>query len=400
MNLPLQGIRVVEVAAWTFVPAAGALLADLGADVIKIEPPTGDPQRGLANMLNLSSNGPNPFTEVPNRGKRSVTLDLTNPGGRETLLKLAANADVFLTSYLPQLRRKLRIDVDDVRAVAPGIVYVRGSGWGSEGPMAETGGYDLASAWASSGMAYRLTPPGGEPPFQPPAYYDLQGANTIAGAIAMALFKRERTGEPSEVDVSLLNVGMWSLAPDIVGAPYVDDFMRLDRKAPGNPITNGYRTSDGRWLYLVLLQADRFWAELCGVLDRPDLVEHTKFANAMVRFENRVECVEILDAVFASRTLDQWRERFHGFSGVWAPVLSFLDLHEHAQVAANGYLPEIDDGAGAAFRLVSPPMHFDGVHSAPRTRAPELGQHTEDVLLEAGLDWDEISALREQGALG
>ncbi len=400
MNLPLQGIRVVEVAAWTFVPAAGALLADLGADVIKIEPPTGDPQRGLANMLNLSSNGPNPFTEVPNRGKRSVTLDLTNPGGRETLLKLAGNADVFLTSYLPQLRRKLRIDVDDVRAVAPGIIYVRGSGWGSEGPMAETGGYDLASAWASSGMAYRLTPPGGEPPFQPPAYYDLQGANTIAGAIAVALFKRERTGEPSEVDVSLLNVGMWSLAPDIVGAPYVDDFMRLDRKAAGNPITNGYRTGDGRWLYLVLLQADRFWAELCGVLDRPDLVDHPKFANAMVRFENRVECVEVLDAVFASRTLDQWRERFHGFSGVWAPVLSFVDLHEHEQVAANGYLPEIDDGAGSPFRLVSPPMHFDGVHSAPRTRAPELGQHTEDVLLEAGFEWDEISALREQGALG
>ena len=209
MSKPLEGVRVLEVAAWTFVPAAGAILADLGADVIKVEPPTGDPQRALKNLLNLDKNGPNPFNEVPNRGKRSITVDLTKPEGRDVVLKIAATSDVFLTSYLPEARKKLRLEVDDVRAANPNIIYVRGSGWGSKGPMKNTGGYDLAAGWATSGFAQRLLDSIGDdaPPPQPPAFYDLQGGNTIAGATAMALFKRERTGETSIVDVSLMNVG-------------------------------------------------------------------------------------------------------------------------------------------------------------------------------------------------
>ena len=147
MSQPLAGVRVLEVAAWTFVPAAGAILADLGAEVIKVEPPSGDPQRALKNMLNLDKNGPNPFNEVPNRGKKSITIDLSNPAGHEVLMKIAAVSDVFLTSYLPEVRAKLKLDVEDVRAVNPNIIYVRGSGWGSHGPMSNTGGYDLAAGW-------------------------------------------------------------------------------------------------------------------------------------------------------------------------------------------------------------------------------------------------------------
>jgi formyl-CoA transferase len=400
MAKPLDGVRVLEVAAWTFVPAAGAILADLGADVIKVEPPSGDPQRGLVNMMSLGIRGPNPFDEVPNRGKRSITLDLKNDAGREALLRIAKGCDVFLTSYLPELREKLRIDVADVRAVHPGIVYVRGSGWGSRGPMRDRGGYDLAAAWATSGMAEHLMRPKDGPAPMPAAFFDLQGANTIAGAIGMALFKRERTGEPSVVDVALMNVGMWTMSPGIVSAPYVERPPMLTRADAPNPIVNWYETKDGRWIYLVLLQADRFWSELCGILERPDLADDPRFENAGVRFQNRRACVAELDATFAGRTLAEWTERLQALSGVWAPALRYRELHEHPQVDANGFLAEVTGRDGQAFKLVAPAMHFDETPTAPAGPAPELGQDTETVLVEAGLDWDEIAKLRERGGLG
>jgi crotonobetainyl-CoA:carnitine CoA-transferase CaiB-like acyl-CoA transferase len=403
MSKPLSGVKVLEVAAWTFVPAAGAILADMGADVIKVEPPTGDPQRGLKNMLNLDENGPNPFNEIPNRGKRSITLDLRKPEGLALLKKIAETADVFLTSYLPEDRTRLGIDIEDIRAVNPNIIYVRGSGWGSTGPMADVGGYDMAAAWATSGLAYRLTQPGAPdgPPPQPAAFFDLQGGNTLAGATAMALFKREKTGETSVVDVSLMNVGMWTMAPDIVSAPYQASHMLPVRTSPGNPITNWYKTADNRWLYLVCLQADRFWGELCtDVLDRPDLVADPRFENMAVRFQNKEVCVQILDEVFAARPLSEWKDRLATFSGVWAPVLTFRELHEHPQVIPNGFMPEVEDGAGVKFRLVASPMQFDQENSVPQGAAPELGQQTEEILLEVGYDWDAIGELRESGVLG
>jgi crotonobetainyl-CoA:carnitine CoA-transferase CaiB-like acyl-CoA transferase len=226
---PLEGVRVVEVANWTFVPAAGAALADLGADVIKVEAPNGDPQRALRNLLNLAEDGPNPFLEVPNRGKRSFTADLTSEEGRRVLARVVAAADVFMTSNLAPVRQKLGIEVEDMRAANPNIIYVRGTGWGAHGPMADVGGYDVACGWATSGMAYKMCVEEG-PLAQPPGFFDLQGANTIAGAVGMALFKRERTGETSVIDVSLMNVGMWATAPDIL-APAV-----LGQSRRGGPI--------------------------------------------------------------------------------------------------------------------------------------------------------------------
>ena len=398
MSKPLEGVRVVEVAAWTFVPAAGAVLADLGADVIKVEPPNGDPQRGLKNLLNIDPGAVNPFVEMPNRGKRSITLDLSTSGGREALLRLCEQADVFLTSYLPAVRAKLGIDVDDVMARNPRIVYGRGSGWGDEGPMREVGGYDLAAGWATSGMASEMTSPTGEPNFQPRAFFDLMGGNAIAGAISAALFQRERTGRGDVVDVALMNVGMWAMSMGITAADAPP--MVQDRRRPGNVLSSVYPTQDGRWIYFVCLQSDRFWPELCALIGAPHLATDPRYVDADARFANQEECVRDLDAVFTTRTFAEWRETLHNFSGVWAPVLDFTEVARHVQVEPNGFLPEVKGNDGATFRLVAPPARFGGQPTTPQGPAPEVGQHTELVLMESGFEWDEIEKLRASGALG
>jgi crotonobetainyl-CoA:carnitine CoA-transferase CaiB-like acyl-CoA transferase len=401
VSKPFRGVKVVEVAAWTFVPGAGAIMADLGADVIKVEPPEGDPQRALRNPLNIEGTGANPFLEIPNRGKRSIVLDLTTNGGREVLKRLVSDADVFLTSYLPRQRARLGIDAPELHRRNPGLIYVKGSGWGSKGPMVDVGGFDSAAAWSTAGTAYKLTGRNANGPVtQPAAFYDLQGSNSIAGAVAMALFRRERTGEGAVVDVSLLATGMWAMGPDIAAAPFAGDVLSADRTETANPIVNYYRTKDGRWINLVCLQADRFWPELCRLIDRPDLVDDLRFADASARSGNRQACIAELDRTFAERTLTEWRGVLARFSGVWAPALAPSEVHDHVQVTHNGYLQQIVTSDGTSFRLVAPPYQFEGQAATPAGPAPELGQHSEEVLRSAGLDSDSITALREQGAFG
>lgn len=402
MTGPFQGVRVIEVAAWTFVPGAGAIMADLGADVIKVEPPTGDPQRGLRNGLNVDDSAPNPFLQVPNRGKRSITLDLGSPEGVSTLHRLAESADVFLTSYLPKVRAKLGIDAADLLAINPRLVYVRGSGWGSAGPLANAGGFDAAAAWSAAGIQYKLTPPGADQPApQPAAFFDLQGSSAIAGAVAMALFRRERSRQGGTVDVSLLATGMWTMSPDLAAsAAGSGELPRPNRYEAPNPIVNSYRTHDDRWINLVCLQSDRFWTELCELVGRAELATDPRFHDAAARFVNRAACVAELDLAFITRTLDEWRDVLAAFSGVWSAAATFEEVCDSPQVEDNGYLPEITGADGRPFRVVAPPYQFDDTPTTPAGPAPEIGQHTEEVLLESGWDWDAISELRDSGALG
>jgi crotonobetainyl-CoA:carnitine CoA-transferase CaiB-like acyl-CoA transferase len=306
-----------------------------------------------------------------------------------------------LTSYLPAVRKKLRIDVDDFRSENPGLIYVRGSGWGSKGTMTDVGGFDAAAAWSAAGTQYKLTEPGAAQPVpQPAAFFDLQGSSAIAGAVAMALFRRERTGRGAVIDVSLLSTGMWTMGPDITAAPYSGELPRPDRRAPGNPIVNAYRTKDDRWINLVCLQADRYWAELCALIGREDLAIDERFTDTARRFANRTECVAELDTAFASRTLAEWQDVLANFTGVWSASATFAEIHQSKQVAANGYLPEVTGNDGTPFRLVAPPYQFDEHAAAPRGPAPELGQHTEEVLLDSGFSWEDVEAHRAAGALG
>lgn len=401
---PLAGVRVVEVASWTFVPAAGAVLAEWGADVVKVERlEGGDPQRGLiaTGVVPEAESGVDYLIEQPNHNKRSLALDLKHPEGRRVLLDLCARSDVFLTNWLPGPRRRAGIDVADVRAANPDIIYVRGTGQGVRGPDAERGGYDGSAFWARAGMVDQLTTaddPYG--PTQPPAFGDLIGGQTIAGGIAAALFRRATTGVPSVVDVSLLGIGMWMMSPGIVSqrGRTGPSLRPPTREEAPNPVANRYRTRDGRVVHLVMLQAGRFWPEVARAIGRPDLADDPRFADAEALRRHHPEARAVLEQAFGARTLEGWRTVLEGVDGVWAVAQTPAEVHHDPQAAANGYLAEVPSGEGPAFRLVSNPVQFDEAPAA-LTAAPAFGEHTEEILAELGLDTEAVLALKIAGAV-
>jgi crotonobetainyl-CoA:carnitine CoA-transferase CaiB-like acyl-CoA transferase len=402
----MKGVRVLEVAQFWFVPSAGAVLADWGADVIKVEHPVrGDGQRGLASSgVAARLGGVDFLVQQPNRGKRSVGIDLASAAGRELLYRLAEQSDVFLTNFLPEARQRLGIDVEHIRARNPRVVYVRGHGQGDLGPEREAGGYDATAFWNRGGIAAALTTPEmSEPPYQRAAFGDGIGGMTIAGGIAAALFHRERTGEAKVVDVSLLSTAMWVLSPDIVASKLMPSGSQqlpfAPRTARFNPVVNNYKTRDGRWLILVHLQPDRYWADFCRRIGRPDMIDDPRFADAKARFTHREACIAELDAAFAQRTLAEWREAFDGMEGPWAPTQTARELHDDRQAVANGYIQEVDGGARGRFPLVRSPVQFDGARAELR-RGPEIGEHTDEVLSERlGLSMEQLLELKAVGAI-
>ncbi|MGE2734205.1 CaiB/BaiF CoA transferase family protein [Mycolicibacterium vaccae] len=399
----LRGVRVLEVAAWTFVPSAGAVLAEWGAEVIKVEPREGgDPQRGLVTMGIVDEGGGsvNYMIEIPNRGKKSIGVDLSTPGGQDVVRELAKSCDVFLTSYLPGRRKKMGIDVDDIRGVNPDVVYVRGSGHGPQGPDADKPGYDGVSYWARGGIATVLSEEADELVRSRPAFGDLLGGMTIAGGIAAALYRKATTGEGSVVDVSLLGLAAWNLSPDVAvsqihGGGAIPKYGHAD--AP-NPLVGTYRTKDGRWVQLMMLQLDKFYAEAMSAIGLPELVEDPRFAEPGPRYQNRVELIALLDEAFAQRTLQEWRQALGGISGAWGVVQTPGELCSDPAVTANGYIAQTATMNGVPYALPTNPVQFDEQAVVP-PGAPEHGQHTEEVLMDAGLTWEQIEKYKEAGAI-
>jgi crotonobetainyl-CoA:carnitine CoA-transferase CaiB-like acyl-CoA transferase len=399
-----QGVRVVELAQWVFVPVAGALLADWGAEVIKIEPPeTGDGYRGLVTQgIDQQTNQINQAMEMANRGKRSIGLDVRTREGKEVLLELIGSADIFLTSYLPASLAKLGVTVDELRAVNPRIIYARGTGFGVRGPDANTGAYDATAFWARGGLGATLTPAGLPSPIgQRGAFGDRNAAVQLAFAMAGALFRRERTGEPSVVDVSLLATAMWTLASDVISA-LQGNFRAAPpagaARAAANPLVSPYATKDGRFVSLVFLQADRYWPDLCRAMGLSDLADDPRFSDITARATHGEECAALLDEKFASRTLDEWRAAFEGETFPWAPFQVVPELIDDPQSVANGYIGTVDVDGGEPFRLPTGAVQFDERPPVLR-RGPELGQDTELLLLDLGHDWDDIEKLKDAGVI-
>jgi crotonobetainyl-CoA:carnitine CoA-transferase CaiB-like acyl-CoA transferase len=395
-----DGVRVVELAQWVFVPVAGALLADWGADVIHIEPLSGDPYRGLITQgIGAGKGGVNLSMALANRGKRSLALDVRNEQGLAALHRLLGSADVFLTNLRPKALQRLGLDEDTVRERYPRLIFARGHGYGVRGPDADNAGYDGSAFWARGGLAHILTPPSLDYPIsQRGAMGDRNGAMALAFGVAAALLRRERTGTGGVVDVSLLATAMWTLSSDVLatlgGTP---PQVAPGRAAMPNPLVCTYRTKDGRHIQLMFLEADRYWPDFCRVVEREHLLADPRYGDLKTRAENSPSLMAELDAMFAERTYEEWKSVLAALDAPWAPVQAVTELVDDPQVAANGYVADVEEG-GVPYQLPNVPVQFDG-HPAVLTRAPEHGEHTETILLDLGYDWDEIGALRDAGAI-
>jgi crotonobetainyl-CoA:carnitine CoA-transferase CaiB-like acyl-CoA transferase len=404
MNI-LEGIKVVDLTMWAFVPSAGGVLAQWGADVVKVESPKApDPMRLLGGSLEPGA--ASALFKHYSRGKRSIALDLATDEGREVLYKLVAEADVFLTSYLPATRKKLKVDVDDIRAINPKIIFARGSGQGPKGPDAERGAYDGITWWGRGGLAQSTMDVAGvDWPTGMIGHGDGMSGMTLVSGILAALLQRERTGKSVLVDGSLLGTAIWFNGMALISSQVAPPIERKPAKAtppPGreNGLANmgPYQTKDNRFLTLGLLgdpQPD--WVDLCEHLERPDLATDERYANAAARFTNRSELIAIFDEIFASQTLEEWKKRLATLKGVWAPLQYPEELFDDPQTIANGFLRHVDYPDGG-LKIPAPPILFDEDPGDPAP-APDFAAHTDEVLREVGIDEGEIARLRDLGAI-
>lgn len=403
----MQGVRVLEVAQFTFVPAAGGILADWGADVIKIEHPVrGDTQRGFLNMGGVTLDPlRHTLVEHPNRGKRSVGIDVSTPEGQEVLYELAKTADVFLTNYLPQVRQKNKFDIEHIRAVNPNIIYARGSALGDKGPEREVGGFDGTCFWARSGIAHAMTPEEMPGPLGQgiPAFGDSIGGMFIAGGISSALYHREKTGEAVELDVSLLSTAWWASGAVISQGMETGILTRNTMPQSGgnakNPFMGNYWTSDGGTINLCIVSPTGLIRDTFEHVGRPEAGDDPRFKDVRSLIENAGAASGILAGAFAEKPFDYWRKHLKTMKGQWAPVQSLMDLTTDEQAIANDMIIEVEgaDG-GEPLRLVRGPVQFNH-EPLVTTRAPQASEHTELVLMEMGMEWDRIESLKELGAI-
>jgi len=409
MLQPMQGVRVLEVAQFTFVPAAGAVLADWGAEVIKVEhAERGDGQRGLTTVLGVDAimkgGRFSPIFEGPNRGKRSVGLSLEVPEARDVLDELIKRSDVFITNFLPGARGKLRINLEDVRKVNPDIIYVRGSGFGARGPEANKGGYDMTSFWARGGSGAGATPAGADrlSPMPAGGYGDNLGGMTIAGGIAAALFARATTGETSVIDVSLLGVGAWAtqftanLALQAGGVPPRPPVPR--HGSARNPLIGPYRTSDDKWILFSMLQPGRYWAEFATVSGHPELVTDERFDTVEKLMANAPAAGELVAGIMAEKTFDEWLVILADIEGQWAIVQNSWEVANDPSLRANGMIASFDDADGIRRELITNPVQFDET-PATLSRGPLFAEHTDEVLGELGLTDERLVELKIAGAI-
>ena len=398
---PMAGVKVVEMGVWVAGPAAGGVLADWGADVVKIEPPgIGDPARTFSRMLGADLPF-NPIFENDNRSKRSITLDLSKPEARKIALELIAEADVFLTNVRLAALARLGLDHKSLLERHPRLVYGAITGYGFVGPDADKAAYDIAGYWARSGVAGLLTAPGNHPPFQRGGMGDHTAGQSLAGGIAAALFSRERSGQGQLVMTSLLRQGLYTISFDLsVAVRFGVNVGVGNRKTMGNPCINNYCDRDGKWFWIVGLEGERHWPPLARAVGHPEWIDHPRFSTLQGRAQHAAELIGELDKIFATRSREDWGKIFDAEHDLWwAPVQSVDEVLADPQVHAAGGFVDVPDGETTT-KLPATPVDFGGTPWAPRSMAPANGQHTDEILAGLGRSPAQIAALRASGVAG
>jgi crotonobetainyl-CoA:carnitine CoA-transferase CaiB-like acyl-CoA transferase len=395
----LEGIRVVEMGLWVAGPAVAGLLADWGADVIKVEPPRGDPMRAFFRLATGSKVERNPPFDLDNRGKRSVALDLHVPSAREAVQRIVESADVFVTNMRPDALARIGFAPDTLHARHPRLVYASITGYGRTGADRDRPGYDVGAFWARSGVADTLTVEGMAPPMIRGGFGDHVTALAMVSGILAALIERQRTGRGRVVETSLLRTGMYCIGWDLNIQLQFDKLRApVARTETETPLMNSYRAGDGKWFWLIGLEADRHFPSLLRALDHEEIARDDRFRDARSRRHNRVALIALLDSLFATRPLSEWAARFDAEDVWWAPVQSPADVIADPQASAAGAFVEVKTGDGDPVRAIAGPIGFEDT-SGPLEPVPSLGAHTEQVLREAGLGDGEIAELRGAGAM-
>ena len=398
---PLTGIKVVEVANFLAVPCCAALMADMGADVIKVEPLAGDPYRWMSSDGTYGFEFPiNYAFEMDNRGKRGISLDLNKPEASEIVRKLASEADVFVTNLLPRRLEKFGLTYEQISADNPRLIYLAFSGYGPVGPKKDKLGFDHTAYWASTGLMDLYSQLSSEPIDILNGMGDHTTAPTLLAGVLAAILERQRTGKGRRVTASLLNMGLWVIGADVQealasGRP----LYRRSRVEAVDPLINTYRASDGKWFLMVMPDSDSNWAKLCKAIGHPELIDDPRFATIDGRKSRAPEAIAVLDGIFGEKPLADWVPILDANDVIYAPVREMLDALKDPQVELNDMLRTIEHPQHGPYKILNTPVHLEDTDIGPKSAAPELGQHTEEVLLELGYSWDDITGLQDSGAI-
>jgi len=398
----LQGIKVIEFAQWMAAPAAAAILGDWGADVIKIEDPLrGDALRGYVETRpdypKMEINAP---FELDNRNKKSVAINLRHKSGQEIVHRLVKGADIFITNFRAKALERLCLDYESLGSINPRLIYAELSGYGEVGPDKEQPGFDRSAYFARSGIQDILREPGAAPTCMRPAFGDHMSSGFFVAAILGALWCRERTGIAQKVSLSLFHCGVWQLGTDIqVSLVSGKDIPKASRNTAGNPLTNHYKTKDDRWIVLAMPQSDRYWPRLCEAIGRKDLELDPRYANHQLRSQNAASLISLLDEVFATETYANWKKTLDKYDNVFGLIQSPIEVTNDTQAWADGIFTSIEHPTAGKVKVITAPGRFSKTPAQPTTAAPELGQHTEEVLIDIGYTWDDILRLKEEQAI-